>query len=184
MLAPSSGIMMRRGTSRRLRYAPPLAAAAVHSAIVFVAFAGMGGTPVNSSAGNAMKLPPPATEFSAPPSTPATKRRMPVSIVKALGVTETLPRRQSPSRSPITCVIARNLRFFAETSWLSLGYIIKMWGISYAQCHREFRCCCALQHCLGTERLLKWQPAVDARHGHVWSRHVSHERHADACGQQ
>ena len=34
-----------------LRYAPPLAAAAVQRAIVLVAFAGIGGTPANSSAG-------------------------------------------------------------------------------------------------------------------------------------
>src|SRR5258708_17309748 len=44
--------------------------------MVFVAFAGMGGTPVKSSAGNAIKLPPPATEFRAPPNTPAKKRKM------------------------------------------------------------------------------------------------------------
>ena len=43
--------MTRRGTSRRLRYAPPLAAVPVQSAIVLVAFAGIGGTPVNRSAG-------------------------------------------------------------------------------------------------------------------------------------
>src|SRR5437899_2089925 len=49
----------------------------------------MGGTPVNSSAGNAMKLPPPATEFSAPPSAPAKKRKMADSSVKKLGVSET-----------------------------------------------------------------------------------------------
>src|SRR5579859_1239763 len=91
MLAPSSGIMMRRGTSRRLRYAPPLAAAPVHKAIVFVAFAGMGGTPVNSSAGKAIKLPPPATEFKAPPSAPAKKRKTTISRVKQLGVSETQP---------------------------------------------------------------------------------------------
>src|SRR5260370_32887371 len=54
----------------------------------------MGGTPVNSSAGNAMKLPPPATEFSAPPSTPAAKRKRIVSRVKQLGVTETTSCRQ------------------------------------------------------------------------------------------
>src|SRR5438270_2219896 len=36
----------------------------------------MGGTPVNRRAGNAMKLPPPATAFKTPPRTPATNRRM------------------------------------------------------------------------------------------------------------
>jgi hypothetical protein len=35
-----------------------------------------------------MKLPPPATEFSAPPSAPATKRKMASSRVKPLGVSE------------------------------------------------------------------------------------------------
>src|SRR5579864_4054207 len=35
----------------------------------------MGLTPVTMSAGNATKLPPPATEFSAPPSNAATKSR-------------------------------------------------------------------------------------------------------------
>ena len=41
---------------------------------MLVAFAGTGGTPVNSNAGNAMKLPPPATAFSAPPSRAATNK--------------------------------------------------------------------------------------------------------------
>jgi hypothetical protein len=50
--------------------------------MVFVAFAGMGGTPVNNSAGNAMKLPPPATAFRAPPRTPATNKKMTVCRVK------------------------------------------------------------------------------------------------------
>ena len=93
-LAASRGIITRRATSSCLRYAPPLAAAAVHSAIVLVAFAGMGGTPVNSSAGNAMKLPPPATEFNAPPSAPARNRKMANSSVKQSGVSETAPRGQ------------------------------------------------------------------------------------------
>jgi hypothetical protein len=42
----------------------------------------MGGTPVNSSAGKATKLPPPATAFNAPPRTPATKRKTIVSMFK------------------------------------------------------------------------------------------------------
>ena len=50
--------------------------------------AGMGGTPVNKSAGNAMKLPPPATEFRAPPRAPATIKNKMVPRVKQLGVTE------------------------------------------------------------------------------------------------
>ena len=78
-----------------MRYAPPLAAAPVHNASVFVAFAGMGGTPVNKRAGNAMKLPPPATEFNAPPSAPAKNRKMMISGVKPSGV----PERCCPSQS-------------------------------------------------------------------------------------
>jgi hypothetical protein len=49
----------------------------------------MGGTPVNNSAGKAMKLPPPATEFNAPPSAPAKNKNMIVFGVKLLGVPET-----------------------------------------------------------------------------------------------
>lgn len=79
---------MRRGTSSLFRYAPPLAAAAVHNAMVLVAFAGMGGTPVHNNAGKAIKLPPPATEFRAPPSAPAANRKTIVSRVKLLGVPE------------------------------------------------------------------------------------------------
>src|SRR6201987_1789390 len=71
-LAANSGIRTLLEIFRRLRYAPPLAAAPVQSAMVLVALAGMGGPPVNNRAGNAMKLPPPATEFKAPPRTPAT----------------------------------------------------------------------------------------------------------------
>src|SRR5579859_2115095 len=47
------GIITRREILKRFRYAPPLAVTPTHSASVFVAFAGMGATPVNSSAGNA-----------------------------------------------------------------------------------------------------------------------------------
>jgi len=43
-------------------------------AAVLVAFAEMGAIRVNSSAGNEMKLPPPATEFSAPATRAAKKR--------------------------------------------------------------------------------------------------------------
>src|SRR5260370_26760892 len=53
-----------------------------HSATVCVAFAAMGGTPVNSNAGNAMNPPPPATEFSAPASIPVRKRKMAWPSVK------------------------------------------------------------------------------------------------------
>jgi len=47
-----------------------------------VALAGIGGTPVNSNAGNEMKLPPPATEFSAPPRAPASARKIMVPRFK------------------------------------------------------------------------------------------------------
>jgi hypothetical protein len=50
--------------------------------MVFVALAGIGGTPVKSSAGNAMKLPPPATAFSAPPRIPAMSRRRALCGIK------------------------------------------------------------------------------------------------------
>jgi len=45
---------------------------------VLVALAVTGATPLNISAGKAMKLPPPATAFSAPPSAPAKNRKMAV----------------------------------------------------------------------------------------------------------
>jgi len=52
------------------------------SATVLVAFAAMGATPVNIRAGKAMKLPPPATALSAPPSAPAKKRKIRVWSAK------------------------------------------------------------------------------------------------------
>src|SRR5258708_9909623 len=69
------GIMTRREMSRCLRYAPVLAVTPTQSATVLVAFAAMGAIPLNSRAGKAMKLPPPATALSAPPRAPATKRK-------------------------------------------------------------------------------------------------------------
>src|SRR5208282_1509425 len=71
-----SGIITRRGIFSRMRYAPPLAVVPTQSANVLVALAGTGGTPVNKSAGNATKLPPPATALMAPPNAPAKKRNM------------------------------------------------------------------------------------------------------------
>src|SRR5262249_61190838 len=103
-LPATGGTMPARAQWSRFRYAPPLAAAPVHNAIVFVALAGIGGTPVNNNAGNAMKLPPPATELSAPPSNPATKRKGIVSKVKQLGVSKTPRCRQThllPSRTSL-----------------------------------------------------------------------------------
>src|SRR5271154_3554212 len=75
-LVTISGIMTRRGMFSFMRYAPPLAVVPTQSASVFVALAGTGGTPVNNSAGNATKLPPPATALIAPPIAPAKKRKM------------------------------------------------------------------------------------------------------------
>ena len=74
--------MTRREMSRCLRYAPLLAVVPTQSATVLVALAAIGATPLNSRAGKAIKLPPPATAFSAPPSAPATKRKMMVGIAK------------------------------------------------------------------------------------------------------
>ena len=49
---------------------------------MLVAFAGIGGTPLNNSAGNEIKLPPPATAFKAPPNMPATNKTIRVCGVK------------------------------------------------------------------------------------------------------
>lgn len=73
---------MRLERFRRLRYARPLAVTPTQSARVFVAFAGMGATPVNRRAGNATKLPPPATALIAPPNAPAKNRKIAVWICK------------------------------------------------------------------------------------------------------
>jgi len=51
---------------------------------VFVAFAAIGATPVNKRAGNATKLPPPATAFIAPPIAPATNRKMACEKLKRI----------------------------------------------------------------------------------------------------
>ena len=48
---------------------------------MFVALAGIGATPENISAGKEMKLPPPATEFSAPATTAEKKSRSACGIV-------------------------------------------------------------------------------------------------------
>src|SRR5579859_300941 len=83
MLVAISGIITRLEILRCLRYAPPLAVTPTHSASVLVALAATGPTPVNSKAGNAIKLPPPATALSAPPNTPAANRNMACGRVKA-----------------------------------------------------------------------------------------------------
>src|SRR5258708_38426695 len=64
---------MRAGTLMWRRKAPPLNTSPAHRATVLVALAGMGGRPVKSNAGNAMKLPPPATAFMAPARSAAVK---------------------------------------------------------------------------------------------------------------
>jgi hypothetical protein len=76
MLVATRGIMTRREMFSFWEYAPPLAVVPTHKASVLVAFAGMGGTPVNRSAGKATKLPPPATALIAPPRAPAKNRKM------------------------------------------------------------------------------------------------------------
>src|ERR1700722_10693566 len=86
---------------RCLRNAPPLAVTPTQSATVLVAFAGMGATPVKSNAGNAIKLPPPATAFSAPPSPPAKNRKMMVWSVKDQFVPKPPPAGTHPARKPV-----------------------------------------------------------------------------------
>ena len=73
-LVTSRGIMRRAGASSRFMYARVLAASPGQSATVLVAFACTGGTPMNKSAGNEMKLPPPANAFKVP-AIPAAKNR-------------------------------------------------------------------------------------------------------------
>src|SRR6185437_13017789 len=63
------------------RYATALAAAPGVNANVAVAFAGTGRTPVSNRAGNAIKVPPPATEFMAPAVAAAPVNRSPWEMV-------------------------------------------------------------------------------------------------------
>src|SRR5215472_1675819 len=71
----SGKMLFNRLQFRALRYAPVEASVPGQSATVLVALALMEGIPVKSSAGKAMNPPPPATEFTAPPSRAAPKRR-------------------------------------------------------------------------------------------------------------
>jgi hypothetical protein len=71
----SGGNIRLPSTAISRQYAPVLASVPGHIAAVFVAFAGMGATPVSSKAGKEMKLPPPATEFSSPPKRAAINRK-------------------------------------------------------------------------------------------------------------
>src|SRR5271165_6025590 len=81
-LVTINGTITRREMRSRLRYAPPLAVTPIHKASVLVALAATGATPVNSSAGNAMKLPPPATAFSPPPTAAEKNKKMACPTVK------------------------------------------------------------------------------------------------------
>ena len=76
------------------------------SATVLVALAAMGATPLNRSAGKAMKLPPPATALSAPPSTPATKRKRMVCSAKYQVVPQRRKKEWSGGPLPTTEVLA------------------------------------------------------------------------------
>src|SRR5437667_4796533 len=82
MLVRTSGIITRRPIVSFWEEAPPLAVVPTHSARVLVALAGIGGTPVNKSAGKATKLPPPATALIPPPRAPAKNRKMAVCRFK------------------------------------------------------------------------------------------------------
>jgi hypothetical protein len=77
---------------KRMRYAPPLAVVPAQSARVLVALAGTAGTPVNKSAGNATKLPSPATALIAPPSAPAKNRNIAVCRFKQIFYHDSCPR--------------------------------------------------------------------------------------------
>src|SRR5205823_14492826 len=66
-----------------------------HSATVDVAFAGIGSTPVNISAGNEKKLPPPATEFSIPASVAAENNNASWDRVIVSGCSEVAPSSES-----------------------------------------------------------------------------------------
>src|ERR1700733_8241661 len=61
------------------------------NAAVLVVFALIGGTPTNSSAGNVRKLPPPATEFNAPPNTAAANRTIHAIIAPPLADAAAIP---------------------------------------------------------------------------------------------
>src|SRR5215469_3283299 len=186
-LTLNNGIMTRRGTSRRLRYAPPLAAAAVHNAIVLVALAGMGGTPVHNSAGKAMKPPPPATELSAPPTPPATNRKTMVSRVKLLGVPERARLRQLTPSPVLTyfcyCRFEKHcLCFGVDVRRNEDGFHARS---SRRLCSRSFE-----RRGLGPDAKscsppeATGQSGLHARHGYVPAGHVEPERHADELRQR
>ncbi len=78
LAAPNGGRMGRTCASSD-RYAAADATDAGQRTTALVAFAVMGSTPATTSAGNVRKLPPPATELSAPPRLAATARSKPWS---------------------------------------------------------------------------------------------------------
>jgi hypothetical protein len=65
-----------------LRYALALAKAATHKAVLFVALALIGGTPVKIKTGNVIKLPPPATALSPPAINAVINRSKEWNIIK------------------------------------------------------------------------------------------------------
>src|SRR6266702_1880487 len=77
----SKRTMDRLCLASSLRYAHMLATDPGQRATVLVALALIGRTPVNMSEGSVIKLPPPATELSVPPSIAAIKRMHPCSNV-------------------------------------------------------------------------------------------------------
>jgi hypothetical protein len=98
-LVTINGTITRRVMFSRFRYAPPLAVVPIHNASVFVAFAATGATPVNNSAGNATKLPPPATALIAPPSAPAPNKNMACPMSKRAFVSR-IPDGAPPHAAP------------------------------------------------------------------------------------
>jgi hypothetical protein len=81
-----SRVLLCSASSRR--YAPTLATEPGHNATALVALAGMAGKPVKTRAGKPMKLPPPATALSVPPSIAAQKRISPCE--KVIGMRKNL----------------------------------------------------------------------------------------------
>jgi hypothetical protein len=84
-MRPPTALAIESGTSTCFdlpssrRYANDADTAAGHNATELVAFAVTGAIPTNKSAGNVRKLPPPATEFSAPPRAAEANRSTPWS---------------------------------------------------------------------------------------------------------
>src|SRR6266567_504830 len=85
LVIPSVNNTTRLSVASSLRYALTLATEPGHNATVLVALAWMGCTPAKIRLGKVRKLPPPATELSAPPSTAAMKRIRPaINVITVL----------------------------------------------------------------------------------------------------